>query len=134
MGKRPAGAIRWYSTNADLAAEDRGEIALPAALDTVDRYFQTLRPNYASGEEALAATMFSFGRADDDFIEICLHAADRTSLRIELPRPGFMRSGYQAEMELASKDEVRRYVDAYFTMDCEQFRAHVEQALAREKR
>jgi len=80
--------IRWYSMSRDLKPVDHEPVDLPEALAVVDRYFGQLRSTYASGEDALASTMFGFARAKDDFLELCLNGVSEISVRVELPRPG----------------------------------------------
>src|SRR5439155_1238208 len=50
--------IRWYSLDTDLRTVERGPVDLEGAYKIIDGYFARLRPQYQTGEEALAATMF----------------------------------------------------------------------------
>src|SRR6059058_3389709 len=50
--------IRWYSLDTDLRTVERGPVDFEGAYKIIDGYFARLRPQYQTGEEALAATMF----------------------------------------------------------------------------
>lgn len=125
-------AITWYAMSTELNVIERGELDLAAALAIVDDYLARLKPKYDSGEEAIAGTMFGFSRASNDFIEICVHTPQEISLSIELPRSpnsglfAMFRGPFRRERSLPSRDVLRRHVTAYFTMDPEQLKAHVE--------
>jgi hypothetical protein len=74
--------IRWYSMSRDLKPVDHEPVDLAEALSLVDRYFGQLRSTCASGEDALAATMFGFARAKGDFLELCLNGVSEISVRV----------------------------------------------------
>ena len=123
--------IPWYSLDRDLKTENHDPVDLPGALAVVDRYFAQLRPHYASGEEALAATMFGFRRAPDDLLELCLHTPSQISLRVELPRStggGFLarlRGRFRFEEQLPGRSSVAQRVEQYFTLTPEQIQAQL---------
>jgi hypothetical protein len=121
--------IRWYSTAPDLSTQERGTIGLPAALALVDDYLAKLKPGYATGEEALANTMFGFCRSDADFIEVCLHTPTEISLRVELPPAqgliGKLRGARRAQRTLNSAASLKRCVSAYFTMSGDEFEKYL---------
>src|SRR5437763_14392301 len=75
----------WYSIDTDLKTNNQRAVDLDEALAIVRQYFAGIRPFYDTAEEALAATMFGFSRAEDEFIEICVDKTDQASVRIELP-------------------------------------------------
>lgn len=127
-----AGAFAWYAMSPELEVQERGPLALPEALAVIDGYFARLKPRYGSGEEALAETTFGFARSAHDFVEIGLHGREEISVAVELPRaPGgglLARLGgsFRHERKLASRDALERLVRAYFTLDPEGFRAHLQ--------
>ena len=122
-------AVSWYTTALDLSIRERGTIELPAALRIVDEYFDRLKPSYASGEEALSETTFGFSRAEDDFIEICLHGPTQISLNAELPASGGfiarLRGPSRKQLSLNSREALKRHVSGYFTLSPEAFRAQL---------
>jgi hypothetical protein len=119
--------IRWYSMTRDLKPVDHEPVDLPEALSLIDRYFGQLRSTYASGEEALAATMFGFARAKDDFLELCLNGVSEISVRVELPRPGGggllakLRGAPKYEETLTSRESVAKRVEQYFSLSAAEF-------------
>jgi hypothetical protein len=125
-------AIRWYSTAPDLATRERDVVELPAALKVVDAYFDRLKPGYSTGEEALSETTFGFSRNASDFVEICLHAPGEISLSVEFPPSkgflGKLRGASRKELSVKSREALKRYVSAYFTMSQDEFKAHIASA------
>ena len=125
-------AITWYAIGSDLRPSERGPVGLEAALKVIDDYFARLKPQYETGEAALAETMFGFSRSSNDFIEICLHTPREISFRVEMPSSPMggllakLRGSFRREWTLDSVDSLRRHVTAYFTLTPEQFKAQVE--------
>jgi len=123
--------IPWYSIDRDLHVEDHDPVDVPGALAIVDRYFGQLRFDYTTGEEAIAATVFGFARAPNDFLELGLVTPSEVSLRVELPRPkggsffSWLRGGFQFEEVLTSRSEVAQRVEQYFALSPEQFQTQL---------
>jgi hypothetical protein len=121
--------IPWYSIGRDLKPVDHEPVDLPEAVALVDRYFGQLRSTYASGEEALAATVFGFARAKNDFLEVCLNGVADISVRVESPRQaggGFiakLRGTLKHEETLTGRESVVRRVEQYFVLSAAEFQA-----------
>ena len=100
-----------YELDRNLETQERGAVSIEQALEIIDARLACLEPTYESGEEALSETMFGFSRADDEFIELCMHTHDHVSCRIELPS----LSGIFEE-ELESREAVARRVRGFFAL------------------
>ena len=124
--------VSWYAITPGLKTAQRGPLDLAAAMGVIDNYLARLKPRYETGETALAETMFGFSRGSNDSIEICLHTPMQISFTVELPRSpagglfAKLRAPFRRERTLNSRESLRRYVTAYFTMAPEQFKAHVQ--------
>ena len=122
--------IRWYSTGLDLNVQEHEALELPAALKLVDRYFSNLGRQFESGEANLAATQFGFCRGKDDFVEICLFSEEQIWVTVEhpLPLPAsrwkrlLAPSQFHCKVSLGSREDVKRHVSWYFTLDLAGFR------------
>lgn len=76
-------SISWYSLDRNLHTVDHESITLDQANQIIDGYFARLQPQYESGEDALAATMFGFRRPDGSFMQICIHATDMIDIEYD---------------------------------------------------
>jgi len=126
--------IRWYSLDTDLRTVERGPVDLEGAYKIIDGYFARLRPQYQTGEEALAATMFGFTRLDGSYMQISLHTPDTIDVEYDfsLVKNALLRlvaGRRQRDERLRSRDQLRRRTRLFFTHSREAF-----QDLLRSKR
>jgi hypothetical protein len=122
--------IRWYSISNKLALEEHEPIALEEALRIVDRYLNQGTEEVASGEQALAATMFGFSRSKSDFIEICINGPTQISYKFEMADPDpdaswlrrMFKGVFQHEEELHSREELIMKVEEFFMTPAQEIR------------
>jgi hypothetical protein len=121
------GVARWYSVDTSLRPQWREAVDVETALAVIDRCYAGLRRECVDGEEALAASLFGFGRADDDFIEFGLQPpTGEVSLTVE---PAPRKASWLArlfdrdagEYLLASRAQVERVARDYLTLSRESF-------------
>ena len=124
--------ITWYAVTRDLKPDPRGPLDLAQALRVVDDYASRLRPQYDTGEEALAETMFGFRRDSWDFIEICFHTLRQISVSVSSPpwplddRSAMLDGVFTWEQTLKSLDVLKGHVTAYFSMEPDAFKRYLQ--------
>ena len=127
MSRRQEGAVgtsmpaRWYSMSRDLETTWQDIVDVDGALAVVARYFDGFQREYKDGEAAIAASVFGFGRADDDFIEFGYEDTDSFSLAVEpAPRPDSwlerLVTRERGTYQLRSREQLERVVRDYFTL------------------
>ena len=112
--------IRWYSLDGKRRTVDHEPLELDRAYTIVDQYLAQLRPRYASGEEALAATMFGFTREDGSYMQICLHTPSTIDVEYDFslvknPLLRLIAGRRQREERLTSRDQLRARIRLFFT-------------------
>ncbi len=129
--------IRWYSMDEELRTVDHDPVDLEQAIEIADRYLNELRPQYESGEKALAATMFGFIREDSSYMQICLHARNQIDVEYDFPpihknlrQRVFSHRQHTHSEHLESRDHLSRRIELFFSKPSEGMR----QALANELR
>jgi hypothetical protein len=120
----------WYTLDKDLTVQDRGTVSLGRALEIFDGVLSRLQPAYASGEEALAETMFGFSRGSGNFVELCVHTTDHVNCQIELPGPSRLGGSLFARRFEWNRDvrpdEARRLLSDFFDLSPEDLRRALE--------
>ena len=114
----------WYTFDTDQIRE-RGTVSLERAFEIFDGVLSRLQPAYASGEEALAETMFGFSRGSGNFVELCVHTTEHVSCRIELsvfPRVFVLAGRFEWALDL-QPDDVRKLLADFFKLSPENLRA-----------
>jgi hypothetical protein len=113
--------ISWYSMSRELAVQEHESIGLAQALQIVDRYLARGNERFASGEAAIAATMFGFSRSRSEFIEICINGPTQISYKFEASDPDaswfrkLFMGVFRHEEELQSREQLVRKVEEFFT-------------------
>jgi hypothetical protein len=123
------GPITQYAMTRDLKPVEREEVSLARALEIVDEYFQKLRPQFSSAEEAIAKTMFGFARSKNSFIEICLNGPDQISLKFENPYKKavlfwHIQEYFQKEIVLKSLERLNEEVTLFFNLPLAEYQKH----------
>jgi hypothetical protein len=118
--------IRWYSLDKDLHTVDHEVVDLDEANAIVDRYLESVRQYYETGEEALAATMFGFSRLDDSYMQICVHSLSAIDIEYDfsLIKNRLLRliGGHrQRDERLTSREQLRARTELFFTHSREAF-------------
>ncbi len=119
--------IRWYSLDENLHTIDHEVVDLEEANAIIDRYLQAVRPNYETGEEALAATMFGFTRLDDSYMQICVHSLSAIDVEYDFslinnPLLRLIGGRRQGDEHLTSRDQLRSRTELFFTYSPEAFK------------
>lgn len=118
----PPVRIPWFSTTKTLATEEHEPVTLEEAVRIADGYFARAGERFEAGEDALAATMFSFG-SDRGLIELCVHGTDHISCSYQFEAPDgsvhwllkpFKRV-FQHEERLRSRDEMIHRIEEFFS-------------------
>lgn len=125
--------ISWYSFNEEQNLCEHPPIDLGTALVVVEDYFaHTLKPSFASGEQALAETMFGFSRSPSEFIEVCLNGPSQISYVFELTESDasglrkLLGGTFRYETELKSKSELIERVREFYTVSPAQIKRQLE--------
>jgi len=113
--------MRWYSMSRELDTTWQGVVDLDGALAVVARYFEGFQRDYADAEDAIAASTFGFGRADDDFIELAHIGEESFVLMVEpAPRPDSwlerLLTRDRSRFRIGSREQAERAVRDYFTL------------------
>lgn len=119
--------VSWYSLNRELHTVDHEAISLDQANEIIDRYFARLQPHYEWGEDALAATMFGFKRADGSYVQICIHAPDAIDIEydfslIKNPLLRLVGGRNQRDERLTSRKSVKARTKLFFESSPAEFR------------
>lgn len=125
-------SISWYSLDRNLHTVDHESITLDQANQIIDGYFARLQPQYESGEDALAATMFGFRRPDGSYMQICIHARDMIDVEYDfsLVRNPLLRlvSGRnQRDERLTSPDRLNARTKLFFEESREDFQRRLRE-------
>ena len=114
--------ISWYSLDKDMKTCEHPPVDLDRAIEIVEDYYARGNDTFATGEDALRATMFGFSRSKTEFIEICVHGPSQIAYKFELADPdaSFLRrmfgGTFQFETELRSKSELIERVKEFFAL------------------
>lgn len=117
--------LAWYSIDKKGKTQDHPPVKLEEAIEIARKYYANAEQKFASGEEALAETMFGFMRDKTTFIELCVNGPADISCRFEMPKKPdakFFKGVFQRQTLLASIEEVERTVTDFFTREPMHFR------------
>lgn len=130
-------SVRLYGIDEHLRTVERGAVSLEQARDVIDAHFSQVKPSYATGEGALAQTMFGFSKPTGSFVELCIHTLIEISFKFEsqvLGRPilfGLGSRPYQFEATLRSRADVIAVVERFFVASDEEYRGFIERQYSR---
>ncbi len=118
----------YYGIDVSGSTVEHGRVSVEQALKAIDERFTAMKDKYESAEEAIAATMFGFSMTEDTFIEICINARDKISLKLEFPsrKLFFFRGISQTMLELRSKEELASLVPMFFSAPTAAYKDYLE--------
>ena len=107
----PVGSVSVYGTDAKLNTIDLGAVSLSRGLELLEERLSYAGVFFENGEEAMAATQIAFQRDVDHFIDVNAVVENLTTVRTGI---GVTERSQEETVELATFDEVRSLVAAYF--------------------
>lgn len=122
-------AISYYGMDRSLKVVEHGPVSLDLALKVVDERFSKLKAKYDTAEEAISETMFGFSRPEGAFIEICINGPSKISFKFEYPQSKkffVFQWSYENESVLASKEELVKRVQMFFSTSTEAYKQYIE--------
>jgi hypothetical protein len=120
-----------YGLDRQLHLVEHAQVGLAAALELTRAIYERQPAHYATGEEAVAESLFGFSRGEHDFIELCVNGRDSISVTVELPiRSGWgpFKRGFRDERTVHSLDEAAALVRSYFTLSGEDMGAALRES------
>jgi hypothetical protein len=107
--------------NRNLALEEHEPVDVTQAIQIADTYFGRATEKFATGENAIAATIFGFSRSPEEFIELCINGTTQISYKFEaldknipwLFKP--WKGIFQHQEDLRSRDELIQRIQDFFS-------------------